>query len=138
MKFTGIEEIPEAVKEVIQKSDYVGYVRVYYRNGYGSRLFFKGAESGYINEIKEAEKKGMERYTPELKSALKTVCEVLFEENNPNGKHDLYDFCRANDFDITRTGWKGYCYMAHSAFEIVVSQDDEYFCRVYFYDRNNA
>jgi len=138
MQFVNKEALPQSIVDVIDKDDYVGYVRVYYSGGrYGSRLFFKDSANGTIDKIKEAEKRGMERYTPELKSALQSVCETLFEESNPTGRYELYDFCEKNQFDKTEAGWIGYCYLAHSAFLISVSKDDDYFCRVYFYDREN-
>lgn len=137
MNFINYNELPQAVKDVIDKEDYIGYVRVYFRNGrYGSRLFFKGTSSGTIEEITQAEAMGRSRYTEEMQSALQTVCETLFEENNPNGKYELFDFCKKNKFEETEYAFRGFCYMAHSAFEIVVRKDDDYFCRVYFYRRD--
>lgn len=135
MQFINYKSLPEGVKKVVDTGDYIGYVRVYYRNGYGSRLFFKDSANGTVEQIKRAEEAGLKRYTDEIKAALQTVCEVLFEEMNPKGRYDLYDFCEKNSFDKTKDGYMGYCYMAHSAFQIVVSKNDDYFCRVYFYDR---
>lgn len=92
MRFINYNELPQAVKEIIDREDYIGYVRVYFRNGrYGSRLFFKGATSGTIEEITQAEAIGRSRYTEQMRSALQTVCETLFEENNQNGKYELFD-----------------------------------------------
>lgn len=135
MQFVNYQNLPKNIKSIVEDDDYIGYVRVYYRDGYGSRLFFKDAANGTLEKIKKAEERGLKRYTEEIKMALATVCEILFEENNPKGKYDLYDFCEKNDFDKISDGYVGYCYLAHSAFRIVVSKSDDYFCRVYFFDR---
>lgn len=136
MNFMNFASLPEAVKQIINTEDYVGYVRIYHSDGhYGSKLFYKDAANGTVEQIKKAEEREKKRYTIELSNALKTVCETLFEENNPKGRYKLYDFCENNHFDKSTNGYMGYCYMAHSAFQIVVSKDDDYFCRVYFYER---
>lgn len=137
MQFTSYNSLPQIVRNVIEGQDYVGYIRVYYRNGYGSRMFFKDAANGSLKDIRIAEERGKKRFTEEMREAVKTVCEILFEEKSPNGRYDLYDFCEKNGFDKTEDGYRGYCYLAHTAFEIVVSKTDDYFCRLYFYDRNN-
>lgn len=137
MKFMKLEDLPLATQKMIAKDDYVGYVRVYYRNGYGSRLFFKDGANGTVAKIKEAEERGKQRYTEEMRFAVQSVCEFLFDDSNPNGRYQLYDFCEANGFEKKEYGYEGYCYMAHSAFHVIVRTDDDYFCRVYFWDRKD-
>ncbi len=122
MRFTSLSFLPENVRCLIQAGSYVGYVRIYYDKGrYGSRMFCKDAAK---------------RYTEELKNALTTVIEVFCKEKNPDGKAQMLDFCKANGFDKTPAGYMGFACMAGSAFQIVVSELDGCFCRIYFYDRN--
>lgn len=136
MNFFGKKDIPESVLPVFEKDDYICYVRVYYRGGrYSSRLFFKGAANGTIEEITKATLEGQKRFTDSLREATSTVCEELFEGNNPEGVWQFFDFCEKNGFDETEDGYIGYTYLAHSAFQIVVSKHDGYFCRVYVYER---
>lgn len=137
MVFVGKEKLPEAVKRIIeQKENYICYLRAYYSGGrYGSRLFYNGAANGTISQIAEAEAIGRQKYTDALREATKTVCEELFEINNPSGKWQFLDFCKRCEFDKTEDGYIGYTYLAHSAFVISVSEHDEYFCRVYVYER---
>lgn len=136
MQFVNFNSLPKTIKGIVQKEDFVGYVRVYYSYGkYSSRLFFKGSANGTVEEIKKAEEIGRKRYTEELQQALSTVCEILFEESNPGGRYEFYDFCKEHAFDKTEDGYMGYAYLAHSVFQIVVSESDSYFCRVYFYAR---
>ena len=135
MQFLNYGSLPQAVKEIMDKRDFVGYVRVYYRGRrYGSRLFFKDEDTGKIKEIQMAEKRSLKRYTEEMRNALQSVCETLFEENCPRGRMELYDFCKKNGFDETEHGYVGFCCMEHSAFEVLVSKEDGYFCRVFFYE----
>ena len=137
MEFTNYKNLPQEIQRIIDSQDFIGYVRTYYRNGYGSRFFFKGAANGMLEEIKKAEEVGRARYTDNMKTELQSVCEELFETRNPKGRYELYDFCERNDFDKTASGYMGYCYLEHIVCQIVVSKEDDYFCRVYFYSKNN-
>lgn len=138
MKFINYEKLPENVKLLINKGDYVGYLRVYYRYGcssseYGSRFFYKDAANGTIPEINRAEERGKKRYTQKLHKALQSVAQALFKKDR--GRYGFYAFCEEKGFDVTADGYMGYCYLKNAAFQIAVSKSEEYFCRIYLYDR---
>lgn len=133
MNFNNFEKLSDNAKEIVKKENYIGYIRVYYLNGYGSRLFFKGAANGSLADIRKAEEIGRILFTPQIKTEVQILCEELFEGRNPKGRYQLYNFCKEQGFDNSADGYLGYCEMEHTVFQIVVSKSDDYFCRICFY-----
>lgn len=140
LQYSLFENLSEKAKEIVKADDYVCYVRIYYRNGYGSAFFFKGTNSGYIDEIENSEKRGKERYTEILKSELQKTCEQFCEEMNPNGRKEMYETCK-NLVKEEKCEESDYYYTTYhetvnSLFQISVSKEDEYFLRIYAFRKD--
>ena len=136
MQFINYDSLPEIVKQRINARDFNGYIRVCHKGfRYSLDQFYRDVTSDKIEELKIAEKQGLKCHTEEIKKEIQTVCKVLFEENNQRGRLVLYDYCKENDFQETETIYLGFCETEHCIFEIVVSKEDGYFCRVYFYEK---